>query len=253
MARPHLLVLGGTGEARRLVARLASIPGLRLTLSLAGRTRDPVSPHCEVRTGGFGGAEGLVRWLRDEKVAILADATHPFARTISVSARSAAAATGVPLVSLGRPPWEAGRGDRWIRVADMAAAATALGDAPRRVFLAVGRQEVAAFRAAPQHHYLVRSIEPVPVADLPPRAATILARGPFAEVDERRLLGAHRIEVVVAKNSGGEATRGKIAAARALRLPVVMLDRAHDPEAATLEEAEERIRHLLASGADRGV
>lgn len=250
----RILVLGGTGDARALAACLAARPGLRVTLSLAGRTRAPVVPACDLRVGGFGGPDGLADHLRAAAVDLLVDATHPFARRISAHAAAAAAATGLPLVVLDRPPWQAVRGDAWTRVPDMPAAAAALGPAPRRVFLAIGRQEVAAFRAAPAHAYLVRSVEPPDPADLPPRAETLLARGPFAEADERRLLAAHAIEAVVAKNSGGAATYGKIAAARALGLPVVIVDRPARPEAAaTVEAALARIDHLVPPAAKRGV
>jgi precorrin-6A/cobalt-precorrin-6A reductase len=250
----HVLILGGTGESRALATFLAARPGTRVTLSLAGRTAAPRLPACEIHTGGFGGAEGLAAWLAANGAGLLIDATHPFARVISGNAACAAEAAGIPLVALERPPWQAVPGDRWTRVADMREAARALGPAPRRVFLAVGRQEVAAFRAAPQHHYLVRSIEAVPPDDLPPAAATILARGPFPEADERALLSAHEIEAVVAKNSGGEATYGKIAAARALGLPVVMLDRPARPDAVpTVEAALARLDQLAASAAKRGV
>ena len=93
---------------------------------------------------------------------------------------------------------------------------TALGEAPRRVFLALGRKELAPFAAAPQHVYLVRSVDPVdPPLDVP-QAIYLTARGPFTEEEDRALLERHRIEIIVAKNSGGEATYGKIAAARAL-------------------------------------
>ena len=196
-----------------------------MTLSLAGRTTAPRLPACEVRTGGFGGADGLAAWLAAHGVGLLIDATHPFARVISGNAASAAASAGIPLVALDRRPWQAVPGDRWTRVEDMREATRALGPTPRRVFLAVGRQEVGAFHAAPQHHYLVRSIEPVPAGDLPPRAEAILGRGPFTEPEERALLAARGIQVLVAKNSGGAATSGKIAAARGLGLPVVMIDR----------------------------
>ncbi|MCR4269422.1 precorrin-6A/cobalt-precorrin-6A reductase, partial [Nitratireductor sp. ZSWI3] len=138
----------------------------------------------------------------------------------------------------------------------MGDAVALLGEAPRRVFLAVGRQEVGAFAAAPQHHYLVRSVEPVEPAHLPPDAECILARGPFSEPDEIALLHRHRCEIVVAKNSGGAATYAKIAAARALGLPVVMIDRprpAGGVAAATVEEAVHRIdRHLQALTDERG-
>ena len=241
----RILVLGGTGDARNLAAQLAARPGVAVTLSLAGRTRDPVLPDCAVRVGGFGGAEGLARALADYD--ILVDATHPFARRVSANAEAASAATATPLVTLDRPPWQAVAGDRWIRVPDMAAAARALCPVPRRVFLAIGRQEAGAFRAAPSHAYLIRSVEPVAPDDLPPGAETLIARGPFAEADERALLLRHRIEIIVAKNSGGAATYGKIAGARALCLPVVLIDRDGRPgAAATVEEALDRLDALLA-------
>ena len=204
-----------------------------------------------MRSGGFGGAAGLAAWLSAEGVDVLADATHPFASRISANAAAGAHTAGIPLVTLRRPAWTPRPGDRWTEVPDMAAAAAALGPAPRRVFLAVGRQEVAAFRAAPQHRYLVRSIEPVDPAALPDGAETLLARGPFAEADERALLAAHGIEALVAKNRGGASTSAKIAAARALGLPVVMVARPGGPEAApTIEAALSEIaqhldRHLV--------
>lgn len=247
-----MLILGGTSEARALADRLAGRAGMRVTLSLAGRTRDPARPACAVRIGGFGGAGGLAAWLAAEGVGALVDATHPFARTITANTRAAAAAAGVPLIAVARPRWAPRPGDRWTTVSDMPAAAAALGEPSRRVFLAIGRQEVAAFRAAPQHRYLVRSVEPPEPADLPPLAETLLARGPFAEPDERALLEGHRIEVVVAKNSGGEASYGKIAAARALGLPVVMVDRAPG-EGLTPDAALAKLDHLAGLAAKRGV
>jgi precorrin-6A/cobalt-precorrin-6A reductase len=249
MADLEILILGGTGEARALAERLAGRAGFRVTLSLAGRTRAPAAAPCALRIGGFGGAEGLAAHLRAEVIGALVDATHPFARAISANARAAAVAAGVPLVVVARPPWASEPGDRWTRVPGMAAAARALGDVPRRVFLAIGRQEVAAFRAAPQHRYLVRSVEPPDPADLPPDAGTILARGPFPEPEERALFAARGIEVVVAKNSGGDATYGKIAAARALGLPVVMVDRSPS-EGVTVEAA---LDHLAVLASKRGV
>jgi precorrin-6A/cobalt-precorrin-6A reductase len=251
----HVLVLGGTGEALELARRLSARPYLRVTYALAGRTRAPALPGCAVRVGGFGGAAGLAAWLATERVEVIVDATHPFAAAITASATGAAAAAGIALVRLRRPTWSPGPGDRWTSVPDIPAAAAALGAAPRRVFLAIGRQEIAAFRAAPQHHYLVRSIEPVAPEALPPLAETLLGRGPFPEAEERRLLTAHRIDTLVAKNSGGDATYGKLAAARSLGLPVVIVARPPAPDAvATVEAALAEIeRHLAALPADRGV
>jgi precorrin-6A/cobalt-precorrin-6A reductase len=252
MAIRHLLILGGTTEARLLAAGLAARPDLRITLSLAGRTKAPLPLAGAIRSGGFGGADGLAGFLRDERIAVLIDATHPFAEQISRNAAAAAAQAGVPLVVLQRPPWEAVAGDRWIRVASVAEAAERLGEAPRRVFLGIGRQQVAPFAARPQHFYLIRSVDPVDPATAPPRAAFILARGPFAEADERRLLAEHRIDAVVSRNSGGDAAYGKIAAAHALGLPVVMIRRPAAETAhsvGTVEAAVALIDHLAPRGA----
>ena len=212
-------------EARQLAQRLAKRADLAVTLSLAGRTTTPAFQPVPVRIGGFGGAQGLADYLLDHKVDVLIDATHPYAATISANAAAAAARAGAALLALRRPGWTLAAGDRWIEVGDAAGAVQALGDTPRRVFLALGRKEIAPFEHAPQHSYLVRSVEPIVPPLKVPRAVYITGRGPFAEADERTLLGQHGIEVVVAKNSGGPATYGKIAAARALSLPVIMLRR----------------------------
>lgn len=197
----------------------------------------------------------MAEWIATARIDVLVDATHPFAARISAHADLAARQAGVPLVTLRRPGWARRPGDRWTEVTDMAAAADALGPTPRRVLLAIGRQEVAAFRAAPQHRYLVRSIEPADPQALPDGAETLLARGPFSEAAERALLVARGIEIVVVKNSGGTATYGKIAAARALGLPVVMVARPPRPDAAaSVDAALARIdRHLAGPPAARGV
>src|SRR5262249_51147659 len=157
----RVLILGGTTEARRLAERLAPRRDLAVTLSLAGRTSNPVPHPVPVRIGGFGGAEGLADYLKSERIDRLIDATHPYAAQMSENAAGAAALTNVPLLALRRAPWPAVDGARWTEVADTPAAACALGTAPRRVFLALGRNEIAAFETAPQHVYLVRSVDPV--------------------------------------------------------------------------------------------
>src|SRR5215470_3298984 len=219
----RILILGGTAEARRLAERLAGRADV--ILSLAGRTASPAAQPVPVRVGGFGGAEGLARYLAAERIDVLVDATHPYAAKISANAARAVERAGTPLVALRRPLWRAIDGDRWIAVADVGEAVRALGGAPRRVFLALGRNELAPFAAAPQHHYLVRSVDPVDPPLEVPHAVYVTGRGPFAEAEDRALLERHGIDLIVAKNSGGAATYGKIAAARALHLPVIMLRR----------------------------
>jgi precorrin-6A/cobalt-precorrin-6A reductase len=232
----RILILGGTAQGRALAERLAGDRRFAPIVSLAGRTHEPRAQSVPTRKGGFGGAEGLARWIKDEGIAAVIDATHPFAVEISANAVKAAAATGTPLGSILRPPWEPGPGDNWTTVADAPSAALALGALPRRVFVTVGRLELAAFAAAPQHDYLARTIDPPGDVPLPPRMHFIFGRGPFEVDAEAALLGSQRIEVIVSKNSGGESTYAKIAAARRLGLPVVMIARPEKPHGHPLHD-----------------
>jgi precorrin-6A/cobalt-precorrin-6A reductase len=254
MMTHRILILGGTTEARQLAGKLAARASV--TLSLAGRTESPVAQGVPVRSGGFGGADGLAAYLGETRTDLLIDATHPYAARISANAAQAARVAGVPILALRRPGWERVEGDRWTLVDTVDDAVQVLGAAPRRVFLALGRQEVGAFDAAPQHHYLIRSVDPVEPKLAVPHADYLLARGPFREDDERALLETHRIEIVVSKNSGGQATYGKIAAARALGIDVVMIQRPDLPDvpsAETVEALAAMVDHFVEPAAERGV
>lgn len=218
-----MLILGGSTEASALAAALAGRRDVVATLSLAGRVRDPAPQPLPTRVGGFGGVDGLVAYLHREAVALLIDATHPFAATMSANAREASRRAGVPLLDAGRGGWAPEPGDRWSEVDTMVQAAFALGEAPRRVFLTIGRLQLKAFAAAPQHRYLVRSIEPVAEDHGLVDARFVTARGPFAVDEEIALMREHETDVLVSKNSGGTASFAKIEAARRLGLPVVLV------------------------------
>ena len=221
-------------------------------LSYAGRTAAPAAQAVRVRVGGFGGVEGLARYLRDTGVTHLVDATHPFAAQMSAHAVAAAGIAGVPLLALTRPAWVPVAGDRWTRVPDVAGAVAALAGPPRRVMLALGRMHVAAFAAQPQHQYLLRFVDhPTDVPPLP-HHDLVVDRGPFDGVGERQLMAAHRIELVVAKNAGGTGASAKIAAARALGLRVVMIDRPALPPRAEVHEVA-AVFDWIAHGVHRGV
>lgn len=234
----RLLILGGTTEAGALARRIAERRDLDAILSLAGRTRSPVAPPIPFRTGGFGGVDGLKAYLADQKIDAVVDATHPFAAQISRNAADACRDLAVPLAVLTRPAWRRQEHDDWIRVADMTEAARALGQRPRRVFLTVGALQLAAFAAAPHHHYVVRTIEPPEAIGALPCHRLILARGPFSLEDEVRLMRDERIEVLITKNSGGSATEAKIAAARALGIEVVMVERPAAGDVTTFESID---------------
>ncbi|WP_405679385.1 cobalt-precorrin-6A reductase [Streptomyces sp. NBC_01511] len=234
---PHdlrVLILGGTTEARRLADALAAeAPHAHVTTSLAGRVSNPATPLAgNVRVGGFGGPDALAGWLRAHRIDVLVDATHPFAATISAHAAQAAAASGTDHFALRRPGWPADPRDRRHparSLADAAARLPVLGG--RRVFLTTGRQGLAAF-AGPELdglHFLVRTVEP-PEPPLPRSTHILLDRGPYTLEGERRLLLEHRVDVLVTKDSGGRATAAKLAAARELGLPVVMVERPPAPQ-----------------------
>ncbi len=220
----RILLLGGTTEAS-LLARAIADAGLEGVYSYAGRTDTPMGQPMHMRVGGFGGVDGLMAYLAAEGITHVIDATHPFAAQMSNNAVMACKAAGLPLIALERAPWVAGEGDRWTQVPDLAAAAGALGAVPRRIFLAIGRQHLDAFAGQPQHHYLLRLVD-APTAALPlPQVRVVIARGPFTVAADRALMRDHGTQIVVAKNAGGKGAVAKIAAARALGLPVVMIDR----------------------------
>jgi precorrin-6A/cobalt-precorrin-6A reductase len=251
----RVLILGGTTEASALAALLAGDARFDTTLSLAGRTSNPRPQPLTTRVGGFGGIEGLVQWLHDEKVDAVIDATHPYAAQMSANALAACTQAGLPLGSIVRPPWQRLEDDSWRVVPTPEAAAVALGKTPLRVFLSLGRQDLHAFAAAPQHRYVARTIEMPEQAALPPNLRILQARGPFDRDSEARLLEKEAIDVIVSKNSGGTATYAKIEAARELDLPVIMIARPDKPAGHVLGSPEEAVAwlHGCAPGSRRGV
>ncbi len=246
MAAPapeRLLILGGTAEGRALAEAAAAQFGPSLTVisALAGRTRAPLLPAGEVRIGGFGGADGLAAYLREERIGLLIDATHPYATQISAQACEAAARTGTSRLVLVRPTWQAVPGDRWIDVASVEEAVGAIPTEAARVFLTVGVRALAPFAIRADLWFLVRLVDEPAEAISLARHELICARGPFAEEDERALLDAHGIDCLVTRASGGEATAAKLAAARALGLPVVMVRRPAPPPGPSAPSVEEAL------------
>ena len=227
----RILILGGTGEARELAAELVAA-GADVISSLAGRVSQPRLPDGQVRVGGFGGAEGLAAFLREEGITHLIDATHPFAATITANAALAAADTGAPRLVLRRPGWEAD--PSWERVAGIREAAEAVARWPgESVFLTTGRRDLDAFASDDSHRYLVRTVDP-PEGAVPPRMTLLLDRGPYTVEGETALMREHRIGLLVTKNSGGPMTAAKLTAARDLGVLVVMVRRPPLPSDTTV-------------------
>jgi precorrin-6A/cobalt-precorrin-6A reductase len=247
---PNVLVLGGTTEASRLAKALAD-QGIAGVFSYAGRTETPLAQPLPLRIGGFGGVAGLVTYLRDAGITHVVDATHPFAAQMSRNAVEACATTQIQLMALERKPWVAGPGDAWQSVADIPGAVAALPETPSRIFLAIGRQHLEDFATRPEHHYLLRLVDPPGALPLP-QATAIVARGPFTVEGDLALLRDHGIERIVAKNSGGAGAEAKLQAARQLHLPVLMIDRPAIPPRKAVETVAE-VLAWLDHPADLGV
>jgi precorrin-6A/cobalt-precorrin-6A reductase len=244
---PRILILGGISEASELATQLAARADLTVISSFAGRVRRPKLPAGIVRVGGFGGVTGLISYLVDENIGVVIDATHPFASKISGNAELACKTLSVPLIALERPPWEPKEHDCWCAVPDVQAAASMVNHKRNRVFLSIGRQELGAFSNCEDAWFLVRAID-APSETLPANSKLILKRGPFHLNDELQMLCSESISLIVSKNSGGTATYSKIEAARALRIPVVMIDRPrkhHLPTLARPDDVLQKLAELL--------
>lgn len=232
MRRFRVLVLGGSTEAFELAEQLAGDAEIEAITAMAGVTRERRAVPGHVRIGGFGGPEGLAAWLGAEHIDAVVDSTHPFARQMTANAARAAAAAGVPIVHVLRPPWVPHPGDDWREVDDMAAAAAAVPASP--CLLTVGRTELQPFAARRDITFVARVIDrPDPAPDF----LYVEARGPFVLADELALLQRHRIRAIVTKNSGGAAAEAKLVAARRLGLPVIMVRRPPPPAGTVVPDA----------------
>ncbi|WP_424927566.1 cobalt-precorrin-6A reductase [Amaricoccus tamworthensis] len=217
----RILVLAGTTEARRLCAALAA-ENRDVTTSLAGVTRSPADYSCPVRTGGFGGVDGLTQWLRDHAISHLIDATHPHAARMPHHAHAAAIAAGIPCLHLKRLPWPVRK--HYLRATSLEHAAHLL-PAGARAFLATGAISSLTFHNRADVHFVLRSIEPPPSQFPAGNAIFLNACPPFTQAEEENTFREHAITHLVVKNSGGDAGRAKLDAADALGITTVMVDR----------------------------
>lgn len=240
----HTLILGGTAEAVALANAVTGAGNHAVTYSLAGRTGTPRLPvSAAVRTGGFGGADALAAWMDAERISAVIDATHPFAGQIARNAAAACEAVGVPRLKLLRPAWTAVAGDDWTETDSIGSAAGLLAPDGGTVFLSIGRQELAAFTNHRRRRFLIRTVDEIgqpPLAD----AVCLTGRGPFTLAEETGLLRRHGVETLITKNAGGEATYAKIAAARAMKIPVVMVARPSPPPGPCVGTVEAAARWL---------
>jgi precorrin-6A/cobalt-precorrin-6A reductase len=206
--------------------------------SLAGRTAEARLPEGTVRSGGFGGVEGLTAWIKANNIDVVVDATHPFAATMTEHAVEAARGAGMELLVLRRAGWREQSGDRWVWVSSAEEAARRLQELGERAFLTIGRQGLGAFEATGVW-MLARCVDsPEPV---PGWCELLLDRGPYGVQGELELLRERRVDVLVTKDSGGSMTSAKLEAARVLGIPVVVIRRPALPAGVAVVETVDQV------------
>ncbi|KAB5620758.1 cobalt-precorrin-6A reductase [Pseudomonas putida] len=234
----RILLLGGVTEA----LAIARLLGPEHVYSLAGIGRIPQDLACQVRVGGYGGADGLADYLRRERIELLIDATHPYAAQISANAAQAAKAAGIPCWALRRPAWQPQPGDDWREVEGWDALIDALAPFKRPLFT-LGREPLQHLEDIPAHQFwTLRALEVCPSNE---RCEVIGARGPFHLEDERALFERRQIDVLVSKNSGSAATEPKLEVARERGVPVLVLKRPALPEVDRLFGSVAQLREAL--------
>lgn len=229
-----ILILGGTSESRELASLLVEA-GHHVTTSLAGRTTAPAIPQGKLRVGGFGGAAGIVNYIRDNDIDLIADATHPFAQNISRHAFDAASAYGIEYLRLERPPWTPRAGEKWVLVKNSSQAAAVISSGAR-VLVTIGRKEISPFLERQDLGGVVRMIEK-PDSEIPQHWHLHQARPPFTVAEETEFMRRQNIEWLVTKNAGGQSTFAKMIAASALGIKIVVIDRPEKPRARTAPTA----------------
>lgn len=225
------IIIGGSAEA---VALAHLVPQAQVYL-----------PGPERRARDWPG-EVIQGWplaaaLRGAKVVC---APHP---CDGASARRAAlwARRGARLCYLRRPGWRPGVLDRWYNAASVQAA-RALIQPGARVFVGLGREAAGTLRGAP-FTMLWRQLDsdtgPVP----PSLGRAIRGQGPFGVAAEIALMRKLRVDVILARDAGGPGGAPKLAAARALGLPVVVVARPRWPSMRCMTQVEEAAEWLMIS------
>lgn len=246
MSEPmHLLLLAGAGEAREISAALVDESHLRVMASLHYPDRNAEPLVVPTRVGGFGGADGFMRYLRSENIGAVLDVTHSFAADISRRSARICADLGLPYAQLLRPEWCAGVQDNWFDVADEAGAAAVIPPGAR-VFTTTGRATLAGFKTMRAAHLYVRQLSDAATKVNIKNASYIVGDAPFSTEEEVALFQDLKIDWLVTRNAGGDAGRTKLDAARELGLPVAMIRRPPKTDGPKLQSAQEALDWVAA-------
>lgn len=233
-----LLILGGTADGRRMATSLHQ-QGVELIYSVAGLVRTP-KVECQVVSGGFSQFGGLVEYIKQNQVTAILDVTHPYAAKMSATAAKA----GVPYWRFHRPQWQPVCADTWHGFNDWDELLPQLSRY-NNVLITVGQvSESVVNQLSKQQNYVLRTaVEPK--FALPDNIQWIKAIGPFSLADETALLSQYNIDVLISKNSGGDATSAKLTAARQLNIPVYMQTRPALPQAQQLFENQQSCEQFI--------
>ena len=239
----RVLILGGTGDAIKIAVKTSALIDFETIYSLAGRTNRPNIPPCEIRTGGFGGVNGLINYLQKAKIDIVIDATHPFADKIAANAAESCDRIGIPRIKFCRPAWKK-NGISWISSSDYVDTVKKLKSMGERIFLSIGTNKLETFSILSNKWFLVRTIDK-PILPIPLRNYRILIdRGPFKEIQEHALLTKFSIDVLVSKNSGG-VPAAKLHAAYKLGIPIIMIEEPSPPAGKVANTIDKTLEWLI--------
>lgn len=181
--------------------------------------------------------------LRVAPGTITVSALHPF----DAAGRDALERECPDVLHWTRPGWRQSAQDCWHRVADARHAAVVLRRlGVARAFVTAGRDKSGPLMTAPPCRVFlrVRSVLPHPRH---PWVTAVPGAGPFPVDEERRLLTRLRIGALVAHDAGGQGAFPKLAAARQLGLPVLLLRRPRERRLTGWEELLGRLEERLPS------
>ena len=200
-----IVIFSGTTEGRRLSRELAGA-GAEVTVCVAsdyGKEEQGEVPGIQVRVGPLSPEEKR-ELLKD--AAFCVDATHPYARHISETVKTACETERVPLLRLKRSESELGSAHT---VKNAGEAAAYLAQREGNILLTTGVKELRSFAALPPERLFPRvlpsreSIAACEKIGIPHRNI-IAMQGPFSKEMNTATIRQYKIRFLVSKD-GGEA------------------------------------------------
>ncbi len=229
-----ILVLAGTKDGRELIT-LLSAAGYQVMASVFSEYgRELITQTNVLIQAGPLDTDGLKELIAKHKIALVVDASHPYAVNVSHNAMQACHSAGIPYLRYERKMAILPAYEKLHIVHDYTAAAEVAATLGKIIFLTTGSRHLKTFKSAAclRDHRLIARILPEPsviaeCSDLGFTPQDIVAlQGPFSHELNMALFKEYGAEVIVTKNSGqvgGSDT--KISAAMALDLSLVIIDR----------------------------